>query len=131
MFLRTTLRMNEHKIHDIIVSIVWYKMKRNSFYLLKVLWILKIKKNDLGVFKVSGIFLNTELSVILIPCQITNQPETAPLFCRDRVAMKYMKLKSQKKIHLNPKNTSLIIICDILYCDWVAFEYKCMKCNIF
>ena len=34
---RTTLRMNEHEIHDIIVSILWYKMKRKSFYLLKVL----------------------------------------------------------------------------------------------
>ena len=37
MFLRTTLRMNEYEINDIIVSILWYKMKRNSFYLLKVL----------------------------------------------------------------------------------------------
>ena len=31
VFLRTTLRMNEHKIHVVVVSILWYKMKRKSF----------------------------------------------------------------------------------------------------
>ena len=31
VFLRTTLRVNEHKIHDVVVSILWYKIKRNSF----------------------------------------------------------------------------------------------------
>ena len=51
--LRTTLRINEHKIHDIIVSIFWYKMIRDSFYLLKVLYIFKIKEFRIGVFKVS------------------------------------------------------------------------------
>ena len=30
-FICTTLRMNEHKIHGDVVSILWYKMKRNSF----------------------------------------------------------------------------------------------------
>ena len=36
MFLCTVLRMIEHKIHDIVVSILWYEMKRKSFYLLNV-----------------------------------------------------------------------------------------------
>ena len=52
VFLRTTLRMNEHKIHRIIVSILWYKLKRKSLCLLKCSYILKIKTFCIGVFKV-------------------------------------------------------------------------------
>ena len=67
------LLMNENKIHDMLVSIIWYKMKRNSFYLPQVSEYSSLQLVDLKQSQLESNFREESIKSNCIYLQIRNK----------------------------------------------------------